>query len=59
MSNRADNMETKNVVCEKAESGMEKMSPNVTDILSRIDMIIAQSNALQEFKRRYSFSPLQ
>lgn len=48
MSNRADNIETKNVVCEKAESGMEKMSPNVTDILSRIDMIIAQGNALQD-----------
>ena len=48
MSNKADNMETMNTVCEKAESGTEKLSPNVTDILSRIDMIIAQGNALQD-----------
>lgn len=47
MSNRADNMETMNAVCEKEESRKEQLSPTVTDILSRIDMIIAQGDALQ------------
>ena len=47
MSNKADNMETMNAVCEKEESRKEQLSPIVADILSRIDMIIAQGDALQ------------
>ena len=47
MNNNADNMETINAVCEKEEFKNEKMAVTVTDILSRIDMIIAQGENLQ------------
>lgn len=48
MSNKADNMENMNGVCEKAESRTENLSTNVADILSRIDMIIVQGNTLKD-----------
>ena len=42
MSNRADNMETMNAVCEKEESRKEQLSPTVTDILRSALLILFQ-----------------
>ena len=47
MSINADNMETTNAVCEKEEFKNEKNAVTVIDIFSRIDMIIAQGDNLQ------------
>lgn len=47
MSNKADNMETINAVCEKQELKNEQLAITTSDILSRMDMIIAQGDNLQ------------
>jgi len=47
MSNKADNMETINAVCEKEEFRNEQLAITTSDILSRMDMIIAQGDNLQ------------
>ena len=48
MENRAENMNTINAVCEKENLKKEQSAPTTADILSRIDMIIAQGDNLQE-----------
>ena len=47
MENRAENMNTINEVCEKEETKNVQSALTTADILSRIDMIIAQGTELQ------------